>query len=370
MDTNQLEQQFFNNGYKSIPIVEKQNYSGFINLSSNQLEHSEYHLLFKDFISKIDCDLVRQYSYLKPIVEKIAGYNNIDSKNIILSAGSDIAIYFLIDLIGGNSRKILIQSPTYRSYYEYAKLKNIEINEVIYLGKIYHQFLDDLFEQCAAYESSALIVLTNPNNFTGEYLPLDELTKILDVCNKKNHIVIIDESYIDFSNFTHYEVYKAYNNIILIKTLSKSYGLAGLRLAITYSQNTRIIEYLKRSGLEKTTSIISAHFYKYLLENKSLLDNLIKQLQDAKNNFIQTLCMSCPKYFIYPSSTNFTTIDVRATNIAEQLTQYIRQHGLLIKHLYMNEMATSLVRVTTSEKNVMEKLGKLIIEHEVNVANG
>lgn len=360
-----IEQKFFNPNYLAVPIIEKQNYSGFVNLSSNQLEHSEYKFLFEQFLNEIKHDSVREYAYLKPILKKIADCLEINVEHMLFSAGSDVSIYYLIDLLGKNSKKIIIQSPTYRAYYDYAILKGIPTTEVEFLKKDQNEFTQLLCEEYLANQTDAFVVLTNPNNFTGEYLSENNLIKIINLCAQNNHIVIIDESYVDFGQLQHDKIYHSYEHVIFVKTLSKSYGLAGARLGITYSKNKAIIDYLKRSGIEKTTSIVSITFYQYLLENRSHLQKLIDELNEAKTVFMQRVQEACPSYFVYPSATNFTTTDLGSVQQASKTNQYLRENGFLIKHLHIGDKPTSLIRVTSSEKNILQKVAELIIQSQV-----
>ena len=357
---------FFFPNHSLVKEPSKRNYEGYINLSSNQLEHSGYLKLISNFMSQVDPEILHQYTYINPIREKVAHYFRISSDTLAFSAGSDILIYILIDMFASHCNKIYIQTPTYMPYLDYATLKNIPICKISFAGCNYNEYFKKLKSHFTRSQDS-LVIITNPNNITGEAFTLEQLDTILTICKRQRHFVILDEAYIGFSDLDHSGLLKKHLHTIAIRTLSKSCGMAGLRLAISRCHDVNVIKYLRKSGIEKSASIFSLLFYQFLLNNpddlKIIQNEIIRERINLRNFFkkmpyCQTV--SC-------SQTNFVSLNLKDPNTTMGLYHYLLKKKIVIKLLNSIHGLNTWVRITVGDSKKILNLTQACIEFSKDI---
>ncbi len=161
------------------------------------------------------------YKILRRAISK---YTNTKEENIFVSSGSDELIYLLLRTILLEGEKVIICPPTF-GIYEIATKLNRGITINIPTNKNYTINLSCILKSCSD-EKVKVVFLCNPNNPTGNLIPKEEIIKIL----KTGKLVIVDEAYYEFSKMTLSPLLPLYENLIILRTLSKWAGLAGLRI--------------------------------------------------------------------------------------------------------------------------------------------
>ncbi|WP_075431711.1 histidinol-phosphate transaminase [Buchnera aphidicola] len=198
---------------------------------------------FNNIVGRLEKNLNR-YPEPQPkiLLKKYSEYVEINKKNILVTRGSDEGIELLIRTFCiPKTDKIMIFPPTYDMYEVSAKILGVDIVKINSCAN----FQLNLLELQRNLSNIKIIYLCNPNNPTGNLINQDDIYTILDILNK-NVLFVIDEAYIEFS-ITASMVKKIYKfpNLIILRTLSKSFGLAGLRCGFLLS-NVKIINYLKK----------------------------------------------------------------------------------------------------------------------------
>ena len=181
-----------------------------------------------------------------------AGAFGIEQKHIIVGNGAAELIKSLMDKIQlEGDEKIGCIYPTFEEYpNRYDKAK---IVPYIVQTEDFRYTASDLMDFYADKEIRTL-VLINPDNPSGNYIPYDHLLKLIDWCKEQNIRLIIDESFVDFADeksldditLLNEDVLKRYQELYVIKSISKSYGVPGARLGILASGNEEMISYLKK----------------------------------------------------------------------------------------------------------------------------
>lgn len=193
-----------------------------IKLNSNENPYGASPLV-KKALKNLFCNYYPNSDY--PILcQAISKYANTKQDNIIVSSGSDELIYLLLRAILQEGEKIIICPPTFGIYEIAAKL-NKGIIVSIPTNKNFRLNLPDILKSCSDKKVKA-IFLCSPNNPTGNLVPREEAVKIL----KTGTLVIIDEAYYEFGNVTLSPLLRTYENLIILRSLSKWAGLAGLRI--------------------------------------------------------------------------------------------------------------------------------------------
>lgn len=180
------------------------------------------------------------------------------------------------------------------------------------------------------------LVIISPDNPSGSHLSYDETIKLLDTASEKNKQVIFDESFIDFAdnNYTLIDddILNKYNNLIVIKSISKSYGVPGLRLGILASGNKK---YLQKINDNLPVWNINS-FAEYFLQIISIYkkDYVIgcNKIKEERNRFYNEL-IKLKELEVYKSEANYFMIKLNKGK-ADELAEYLLDNNkILIKVL-------------------------------------
>lgn len=225
--------------------------------------------------------------YQSELKVEIAHLKNIDAAYILLGNGSDEVIDLLVRLFcKPYQENILTFPPTYGMYQVVAGLNSVEV-KAVNLNADFQIDIDKTFENID--EQTKLLFVCSPNNPTGNNIKNEY---VLNLLNNFEGIVVVDEAYQDFSNETSMlKELKNYENLVVMQTFSKAYGMAGARLGMCFA-NPKIIAYLNRikppyninnltqnAALEKLKKNhdIGIHITQ-LKKEKATLENVLKSI--------------------------------------------------------------------------------------------
>ena len=194
---------------------------------------------------------------LKSLISKIKA---VPVRNMFIGNGSDEAIdlCFRVFCEPGIDNAVSI-APTYGMYKVAADINNVQMRKVV-LGADFSLPKDELLAACDA--NTKLMFVCSPNNPTGNAFPLED---ILYLAEKFDGMLVVDEAYIDFSSQPSLAGYiKEYQNLIVLQTLSKAYGLAALRLGLAFADDRTMsmfanVKYpynISLAGMEKAMSLL------------------------------------------------------------------------------------------------------------------
>ncbi|NNC50653.1 MAG: histidinol-phosphate transaminase [Flaviramulus sp.] len=262
-----------------------------------------------------------QQRQLKNIISDLKG---ISTKNILLGNGSDEVLDLVFRAFcEPNQDNIIILPPTYGMYSVLANINAIAIKKVN-LTEGFQIDVDRILK--VADTNSKIIFLCSPNNPTGNSLKSTDIDTLL---NKFNGIVVIDEAYIDFSNNESWiKSLCKYPNLIVTQTLSKAYGMAGIRLGICYASE-EIISTLNGIKPPYNVNELTQRKAIELLNDKNISKNQIKEILDVRDLLLSELKTISFVSKIYPSDANFVLVKV--DNATKRYNQLI-ERGIVIRN--------------------------------------
>lgn len=275
----------------------------------------------------------------------IGNLKGINASKILLGNGSDEVLDLLYRAFcEPKMDNVISLPPTYGMYSVLANINNIENREVL-LDDSFQPNVDEILN--TVDKNTKIIFLCSPNNPTGNSFSKDKVERIL---NDFSGLVVIDEAYIDFADQESWLLaLEIYPNLIITQTLSKAYGLAGIRLGICYASSEIITilnrikppynvnELTQKRALER---VLSKDEVK--LEISSLLEEravLLKEL--LQMNFIKE---------IYPTDANFVLVKV--DNATQRYNELIEK-GIVIRNRTTQPLCNNTLRfsIGTSEEN-------------------
>ncbi len=286
-----------------------------------------------------------QQRNLKAELAKLKG---IVSENILLGNGSDEVLDLLFRAFcEPGDDNIITLPPTYGMYKVLANINNIDNREVL-LNSDFEPNVTEILN--SVDQNTKMIFLCSPNNPTGNSFSKE---KILQILESYNGLVIIDEAYIDFSEEKSW-LHKLgqYQNLVVTQTLSKAYGMAGIRLGICYA-STAIIEILNKIkppyNVNELTQVRALDRVIKKEQVVSEIADLIKErtlLSEALANvgFVEK---------IYPSDANF--ILVKVDNANKRYGQLLEK-GIVIRNRTTQPLCENTLRLTVGTQAENKKL--------------
>ncbi|MFX1310252.1 MAG: pyridoxal phosphate-dependent aminotransferase [Promethearchaeota archaeon] len=283
------------------------------------------------------------------LVDHLSHYAKVPQESIFLSPGSDLLIKEFIFLFSSN-RQIIIADPTFIVINNSAQNTNSALLKIKLNEPNYQFSLESLINEL---EAPTLIVFDNPNNPTGNLiLTQEDIETILD---HKNVILLIDEAYYEFCKVSYVELVETYPNLAVLRTLSKSFGLAGS--GIGYLIAGDLIR-KKFQGLEIMLPYPSVIAGIKALEHQEYVEEYINEVEAEKKriiSFSSELGMT-----VYPSYTNFLLMKTKLYNISKKL----EEQGVLV-HDVSHQLGSEYIRVTIGSKKendfFLESLKNIII---------
>jgi histidinol-phosphate/aromatic aminotransferase/cobyric acid decarboxylase-like protein len=261
---------------------------------------------------------------------------NIDPKQIFIGNGAIEIIQAIIHRF--SKKKMVVNIPTFSSYYEFAQ--DIVEVEFFKLKKENNYNLDvNEYIEFIKKEKPDTIVLINPNNPTGNYILKADLVRILKELSFVDNI-IIDESFIHFafedefySEVTLSKLINDYKNLYIVKSMSKDFGIAGIRAGYAIMDEKKVNELLKNGYLWNSNGL-AEHFFRLYSQ-----EDFIKNYQIARKRYIeetQKFIIEISKVNnikVYPSSANFVLIELPEGISSELITSILLiRHGIYVRN--------------------------------------
>lgn len=275
--------------------------------------------------------------------ETIAQKKGVESDRLFIGNGSDEAIDLLFRIFcrPGVDNVISI-APTYGMYGVCAAINDIEYREIM-LGEDFSLPVDELLG--AADAQSKLLFVCSPNNPTANAFPREQLSSLV---RQFPGLVVIDEAYIDFSSRpSMVDLIEEYPNLIVLQTLSKAYGLAGLRMGLALAHEHIIslfeqVKYPYNIGADTLS-----------LALRLLTTNITPQIQTliTERERVATALSALPYVVkVYPSDANFLLVKVEHPR---ELYEYLIAHELIVRDRSRTPGCEGTLRITigTPEEN-------------------
>ncbi len=270
--------------------------------------------------------------------EKISGIKGVPVENIFLGNGSDEAIDLLFRIFCEPGKdNAIIFPPTYGMYEVCAEMNDIKLKKV----SLMENFQLNLEAVEAVIDvNTKLIFICSPNNPTGNSINRNDIEVLL---NNFDGLVVIDEAYINYSKQkTFIPELTEYPNLLILQTLSKAWGLAGLRLGMAFAGQP-IINYLNKVkhpyNINTATQLLAIE----ALGNISSVNNWTKTTVEQKEWLKEELLKLSFTQIVYPSDANFILIKMTE---ARKVYEYLSDKGIIVRDRSKVILCDDCLRIT------------------------
>ena len=285
---------------------------------------------------------------------------HIKQEYITVGNGAAELIKVVMEQLTGS---IGIIRPTFEEYPNRLTNKNIIIYEATAPNFAYNA--EDLISYFGDKNIQSLILI-NPDNPTGNYIPYADCLRLANWCEKNQITFILDESFIDFSTehptFFNNELLETHPHLIVIKSISKSYGVPGIRLGLLATSNLELMKHVRNNVSIWNINSFGEFFLQIYSKYESAYKKAMDKFRVERNRFVTDL--NTIRFIrVIPSEANYILCEVKHPYKAEDLAQILlNNHNILIKDCYKKcngQYIRLAVRDTKDNTTLVEALRSL-----------
>lgn len=283
------------------------------------------------------------------VKEKLGKIKGLPIQNIFLGNGSDEAIDILFRAFcNPGVDNIIICPPTYGMYEVSANINDVKIKRVPLTSEEFQLDTENILK--AIDNNTKLIFICCPNNPTGNGVKWEAIKNILE---NFSGLVIIDEAYINFARYRSLipELLN-YPNLVILQTLSKAWGLAGLRVGMAFASEP-IIDIFNRIKPPYNINIASQKLVLEALNNTDKINAWIKETVEERDKLSAELAMLPFIIKVYPSDANFILVK---TNDPLAIYNYLVTKKIIIRDRSKVELCEGCLRISVGTKEENRKL--------------
>jgi histidinol-phosphate aminotransferase len=351
--------QSFNNpfrdkaGYKSITI--NKNVATRACLNENQLfPETVMKELLQETIQEFDPRLYPE-PYGESLCKIIAQKNKVTPEQVIIGNGGDRIIDIVTRLALHPNDAAIIIEPTFSMYKHIIKVNNGKIRQFTLTPP--PKFSLPVEEIMTSMDSSRdkLLFICSPNNPTGNQYAKENILSLIDAFPG---LVILDEAYVEFSDYSLIDLLEKYPNVIILRTFSKLYGLAGLRIGYGLACE-EIVKNLKQLLPAYNTNSFAIAMAKNVLKREELIASLTKEVCQERQRVYQKL-QQIEGITPYPSQANFILFKIMSPEKKIEIQRKLQYEGILIKDVSNYPLCQDCFRFTICPKQKNESILRLL----------
>jgi len=290
-----------------------------------------------------------------PLKEALAEYTGLDKEMIVVANGGDLLLSEIFNSLTGDNRKILVSTPTFFLYLSTAKKLRLNLIDVP-LKEGFELPTSEIIKTVNE-EDIGLVVICRPNNPTGNIFPKEDILKI---AKETEANILVDEAYFEFAKETLTDELHNYKNIIILRTFSKAFAAAGLRLGYGLGSEEivkKVRDYQTHYNVSNITQMIGTK----LLRNKDLFLPYVEKMIGLRESFRDKL-NEIEGVYVYPSNTNFLL--VKTDKDPELLEEYFNNNNVLIRPVHkLSPLIKDTIRVSVADEQTNQKFVNLLKEY-------
>ncbi len=278
--------------------------------------------------------------------EALAKYLGVSPECILVDNGSDQLMWLIAQTFLERESEALSVKPTFSMYEHVVNSRGATFTQIP-LKDDFSLDVDSIL--ASAKPNTRLLFLCSPNNPTANQFKLEDVLRLVE---EFRGLVVVDEAYADFAEYSLVNLAEKYENLIVLRTFSKFFGLAGLRLGYTVS-NMEIAEALSGLQLPYTNTSLTLKIGLKILENIKIVENALMELKRERKLLLDRL-NSLEGVKAFNSQTNFILFQTRRDS--DKVFQRILKQGVLIRKIGKVLKFDNCLRTTVGLRWMNDKL--------------
>lgn len=326
---------------KSPSVVEIEHKRRMMCLNENCLD--PYQAIKESFLRRLEGVSLNRYHspVTKELRTKLAEYAQVNPENLIWANGADDILFHIFLAARENENSFALSlAPSYFDFQTFCDMVGLDIR--FHLLNQDFSFDADEYLAKASHPDCKVAVLCNPNNPTGNLFPHSQLRYIIE--NLPNKLVLIDETYFEFSQASFAGELHKHPNLILVRSFSKAFSGSGLRFGYALS-NAKNIHELSKVFITFHSSLLSQTFALSVLENKELFLDQVQSIIGQRDKIFNGL-KKLPNLTLQNSHTNFLAFS--AGEKTAELYEYLLENDIAVRNVSGLPMLKNHLRATVS----------------------
>ncbi|KPV63411.1 MAG: Aspartate aminotransferase [Candidatus Bathyarchaeota archaeon BA2] len=280
-------------------------------------------------------------------VKAISEFFGFSESEIFVGNGVDGVLDSLMKVFVKKESKVLVVEPTFPLYAYFTQLYGGKKVTVL-LRPNFELDVDGMLEKCD--EQISLFIICSPNNPTGNQFKKEDLEKIL---REFKGVVVVDEAYVDFAKYTVIDWTRKFENLVVLRSFSKSFGLAGIRAGFLVS-NKSIAEYVKRVTNPFEINIVTQRLIALALQNWNYFQQRIKYIIKERE-WLRDALAKTDGVTPYPSDANFILFKITKDNLSSStVKEKLESRDVLVKDRSNLPLLENCIRVTVGTRSMNE----------------
>lgn len=301
--------------------------------------------VIEDMMRGITPAFLAAYPEPARLYRKIAASHGVDVDNVLITAGSEMAIRYLFEAYLEEGDEIVVLNPSFAMFEVYAKICGATIVWVDF-DRGFHVESKAVLERIGP--RTKIIAIANPNNPTGTVMSQEDLLCIVREGAAHGALVLVDEAYFYFYPETVAPHCRAHENLVVTRTFSKACGLAGVRLGYALSSPDVIKEMSKLQPIDHASNF-ALKLGEYLVDHNELVLAYVREVEKGKALLLTELAVLGLK--AHGGAANFVLIDLGARH--DEIVERLTAQGILVSHSLRFPFETGYVRVTVGPEGQM-----------------
>lgn len=278
--------------------------------------------------------------------KKAAEIFNTKPERVMIGNGSDELLTIIVRCFVDEGDKIVYPYPTYLLYKTLSEIQNAKVCTV--------DFLEDYsLPEEILVKGATVTFICNPNSPSGTLIPVD---KVSNIAGKIDGVIVVDEAYVDFADDNCLRLVDKHPNLIVLRTLSKSYSLAGMRLGFAVAQEDLVKGMMKVKDSYNVGRLSMVSAVAALDDQETFRGNVIR-IKKTREHLINSLKKL--GFFVYPSQANFVMIKCQSANNAKEIYQELKKRKILVRYIDQPKLDDCLRITVGTDEEINELLERL-----------
>ncbi len=329
--------------------------AGVLRLDMNENPEGLPRQFFDSVMAKITPEYIATYPEKDRLVKLLAEHNGLTCENISVTAGSDEAMRLIFQCFGEQGKKLLTVTPTFEMYDVYAKMFGMKHESIEYKA----DFTVDITDILQAVDGeTGIVILLNPNSPIGSTYDEAAVRKVMEQAASAGAIVVVDEAYHYFYESTFMPLMKEYDNLLVLRTFSKVFSMAGLRIGYV-SGNAALIEFIEKAESTFNVNNIAILFAEEVIRNRELTADLIEAEREGRQWLAARLQEA--GYKTLAKEGNYVLFLPRKDS--QVVVKELKEKGIWVRD-YGRGILKGWIRVSTGARSCMERFWEALQEVE------
>jgi histidinol-phosphate aminotransferase len=285
----------------------------------------------------------------QPLREVVAEFHGLHSEQVIIGNGSDDILNLLARAFGGEGRDTFETFPSYSLYPVLTAIAGGSIHSISF-NQDFSLPVEELLDSKAD-----LLFLTCPNAPTGIRFPMDELRAL---ARDFSGLLVIDEAYAEFAEVSAVALLGEFENVVITRTFSKAYGLAGLRVGYGLA-STKVIGILDRVRDSYNVNRLSQAGAIAAMGAQDYYQSAIEKIKNTRESV--RMALEEMGWRVYPSEANFLFAEVsngageKGAEVALSLFTFLEERKILVRYFSKHPLTEAFLRISIGTPSEMER---------------